>query len=97
MNILIVEAAGRIGLSHWGQRGCEARLRTYFTGRMKSIDACKDCIDFMGGTKAYGPLVPICDHSVEDMREAYTVAASFALTTWRKPKTKLSPLAHTSA
>ena len=79
------------------KRGCEARLRRYFTERMKSIDACKGCIEFMSGTKAYGPLAPICDHSVEDMREAYTVAASFAPITWRKPNPKLSSVAHTSA
>ena len=93
----VVKAAKSVGLGRWSERGCEMRLRRYFTERMKSVGACKHCIEFMSGTEANGPLVPICEHSVEDMRETYTVAASFALTTRRKPKPNVSPLAHTSA
>jgi hypothetical protein len=62
------------------------RLRRYFTERMRSEGACEHCIEFMGETKKYGPHAPTCDHSPEDMRKAYSVAATYALSTERKPK-----------
>jgi hypothetical protein len=91
----VSEAAERIGLGRWSLLGCERLLRQYFTQGMKSVGACERCIEFMGETQgrwAYAPYAPSCNHSPEDMRQAYSVAAIYALPTGRKTKRKMTIL-----